>query len=113
MYYSSILHGFFQGAAMAGFFGSSVMCSTVFCVFCSCDDCLMYQLFRHPAPWCELDSLVIFSLVLGFPLISIETWKAGRMKHRSYCCITVYSACDCECQCSCRSGWVSNLKSVF
>lgn len=30
--------------------------------FCSCDDCLMYQLFRHPAPWCELDSLVIFPL---------------------------------------------------
>lgn len=62
---------------MAGFFGSSVMCSIVFCVFCSCDDCLTYQLFRHPAPWCELDSLVIFPLCWdshSFP------WKPGKLE---------------------------------
>lgn len=40
----------------------------------SCDNCLMYQLFRDLAPWCEMDSL------LFFPCVGIPTHFHGNLR---------------------------------
>lgn len=65
---------------MAGLFWL-MLCVVLYSLcFCSCDDCLMYQLFRHPGPWCELDSLVIFPFCwdsLSFP------WKPENLEEQS------------------------------